>query len=94
MPLRIIRMRIPLLTPGEIIVPCIRTVEIESDGEFNQKVANSTYARQLVFLLQNEAQAVPLPMPSDIGYHICQVYYVCILSVTIDPCHKRRYFIV
>ena len=67
---------------------------IESDGEFNQTVANTTYARQLVFLLQNEAQAVPLPMSSDIGYHICQVYYLRILSVTIDPCHKRRSLIV
>ena len=61
MPLRIIRMRIPLLTPGEIIVPCIRTVVIESDGEFNQKVANTTYARQLVFLLQNEANGGSSP---------------------------------
>ena len=94
MPLRIIRVRIPLLSLGEIIVPCIRTVVIESDGEFNQKVANTTYARQLVFLLQNEAQAVPLPMPSDIGYHICQVFYLRILSVTSYPCHKRSSLIV
>ena len=61
MPLRIIRMRIPLLTPGEIIVPCIRAAVIESDGEFSQKVANTTYARQLVFLLQNEAHGGPSP---------------------------------
>ena len=61
MPLRIIRVRIPLLTPGEIIVPCIRAAVIESDGEFSQKVANTTYARQLVFLLQNEAHGGSSP---------------------------------
>ena len=54
MPLRIIGVRIPLLTPGEIIVPCIRDAVIESDVEFSQKVANTTYVRQLGILLQNE----------------------------------------
>ena len=61
MPLRIIRVRIPLLTPGEIIVPCIRAAVIESDGEFSQKVANATYARQMVYLLQNEAHGGSSP---------------------------------
>ena len=61
LPLHIIRMRIPLLTPGEIIVPCIRAAVIESDGEFSQKVANTTYARQLGFLLQNEVHGDSSP---------------------------------
>ena len=61
MPLRIIRVRIPLLTLGEIILQCIRAAVIESDGEFSQKVANTTYARQLGFLLQNEAHGDSFP---------------------------------
>ena len=61
MPLRIIRVRIPLLIPGEIILPGIRTAIIESDGEFSQKVANTTYARQLGSLLQNEAHGDSSP---------------------------------
>ena len=61
MPLRIIRVRIPLLSLGEIIVPCIRIVVIESDGELSQKVANATYARQMVYLLQNEAHGGSSP---------------------------------
>ena len=54
MPLRIIGVRIPLLAPGEIIVPCIRDAVIEPDEEFIQKVLNTTYVRQLGILLQNE----------------------------------------
>ena len=61
MPLRIIRVRIPLLSPGEIIVPFIRAAVIEFDGEFSQKVANTAYVRQLGFYLQNEAHGGTSP---------------------------------
>ena len=91
LPLRIIRVRLPLFPSGKIIVPCNRAAVIDSGGEFIQKVANTAYVTQLVFYLPEWGARRHLTLCLVIVViTVCQVSYLRILNVTIGPCHKRR----
>ena len=84
-------MRLPLLSPGKIIVPCIRAAVIEFDGEFSQKVANTAYVSQLVFYLPERGARRHLTLClSDIGYHFTPGFLLAYLVLDHRPLQQNK----
>ena len=100
LPLRIVRVRLQLFPPGEIIVPshraavigfrqaCLRGLSFAaSGGEIFQKVANLSYVTQLVILLLPEwgAWRRLTQCPVIVCITVCQVLFLLIQCMIIGP---------